>query len=67
MNGAKLYNNYGMAPIIDGGGLIIVINSYNGGLTISATSCREIITDMKLFMNFMQESYDELVALTTKK
>lgn len=43
--GSRMLANIGMAPIFDGIGLILVIFSYNGQLTISATSCRGIIPD----------------------
>lgn len=43
--GARVKHSVGTAPILDGMGLIIVVFSYAGRLSIGLTSCREIIPD----------------------
>jgi len=60
MNGAEMKGLMATAPVIDGVGLIIVAMSYNGSLTISFTSCREIMPDPEFFAECLQQSFDEL-------
>jgi hypothetical protein len=50
----------GMTPIYDGVGLLITIFSYAGTLTISATSCPEIMPDVDRFVGYVEESLAEL-------
>ena len=59
-NGAKMLRNMGMAPILDGLGLLIVIQSYNGTLSISSTSCKEIMPDIEVFTEYLRESLAEI-------
>lgn len=58
--GAKLVAQFGMGPIFDGMGLIFPVLSYDGALTISVTSCREMMPDPEFFAECLQASYDEL-------
>ena len=58
--GAKLVAQYGMGPIFDGMGLIFPVLSYDGALTISVTSCREMMPDPEFFAQCLQDSYEEL-------
>jgi hypothetical protein len=60
MGGAKLLNHYGTAPLVDGAGLLMVVFSYAGNITISATSCRELMPDLDRFIENIYESADEL-------
>lgn len=62
MNGHKLENVMGMAPVVDGMGLIITILSYNGNLTISPTSDANTMPDINLFTRYLRESANELEA-----
>jgi WS/DGAT/MGAT family acyltransferase len=43
--GARLASQFGMAPIMDGLGLIVVVLSYAGSLSISLTSCYRVVPD----------------------
>lgn len=43
--GARVTRQFGMAPIIDGLGLILVALSYAGRLSLSITSCYRVIPD----------------------
>jgi WS/DGAT/MGAT family acyltransferase len=67
MGGARLLAYFGTAPIFDGMGLILVALSYAGNLTISATSCREIMPDIDVFVHHLKESLDELHAAVVKR
>lgn len=60
MGGAKLLNHYGTAPLVDGAGLLMVVFSYAGNITISATSCRELMPDLDRFIENIYESAEEL-------
>lgn len=56
----KLISIMGMAPIIDGMGLIITVLSYNGFITISPTSCPKSMPDIDVFTTYLRESANEL-------
>lgn len=60
MAGAKLVHHAAMAPLLDGLGLLLVIFSYAGKISLGAISCREIMPDLDKLMAYMQESLDEL-------
>ncbi|MFK7934644.1 MAG: wax ester/triacylglycerol synthase family O-acyltransferase [Saprospiraceae bacterium] len=62
MNGHKLDNVMGMAPVVDGMGLIITILSYNGNLTVSPTSDHNTMPDINKFTRYLRESANELEA-----
>ncbi len=67
LNGHKLQSVMGMAPIIDGMGLIITIFSYNGQVTISPTSDAKTMPDIDIFTRYIRESANELEAAALKK
>ena len=60
--GHKLLAVLGMAPIIDGMGLMIAALSYNGVLSMSVTSCPKLMPDLDLFAKYLRESANELEA-----
>lgn len=62
LGGHKLIAMMGMAPIIDGMGLIITILSYNGLVTISPTSDANSMPDIDRFARYLRESANELEA-----
>ncbi len=61
MNGAKILHSYAMAPLANGMGLFIATPSYNGQISFSVTSTREILPDIELFMQCLRDSLDELL------
>jgi len=67
MTGARLVTQYGLGPILDGMGIIHPIFSYCGEITISFTSCREMIPDPAFYAECIQESFDEMLAATKGK
>lgn len=67
LDGHKLYTIMGMAPIIDGMGLIIAIFSYNGKVTVSSTSDAKTMPDLNTFSRYLRESANELEALILAK
>ncbi len=64
--GGELVGTLGMAPIIDGLGLIIVVTSYDEFLTISLTSCPDIVPDMEYFETCLNDSFRELQTAAMK-
>jgi WS/DGAT/MGAT family acyltransferase len=60
LNGAKLVHHYGTAPVLDGLGLLMVVFSYAGHISISATSTPEVIPDMDVFLQCLLDSRDDL-------
>ncbi len=60
LQGHKLLTVMGMAPIIDGMGLIITILSYDGHITISPTSDIKSMPDIDLFTRYLLESANYL-------
>jgi diacylglycerol O-acyltransferase len=61
MNGAKMLHTYGMAPLADGMGLFIATPSYNGEMTFSIISAREILPDIEFFRECIDASFEELL------
>lgn len=62
LNGQKLHSIMGMAPIIDGMGLIITVLSYNGNITISPTSDIKSMPDLDIFSDYILEEANALEA-----
>jgi WS/DGAT/MGAT family acyltransferase len=59
---SKMVACYGLGPIFDGVGLIHPVLSYDGGITISFTSCPEMLPDPARYEDCLRESFEELVA-----
>lgn len=66
LQGHKLYTIMGMAPIIDGMGLIITVLSYNGMITLSPTSDIRSMPELDKFTVYLRESANELEAEVLK-
>ena len=62
MAGHKLLASMGMAPLVDGMGLLITVLSYNGVLSISPTSSPAVMPDLDAFTRYLRESANELEA-----
>jgi len=58
--GSRMTACYGLGPIFDGVGLIHPVLSYDGGITISFTSCPEMLPDPGRYEECLQEAFDEL-------
>lgn len=67
INGHKVFTTLAMGPLIDGLGLIIIILSYNGTLTISSTSDAKTMPDVDVFSRYIRESANELEAIILKE
>jgi hypothetical protein len=69
MNGALQVGHFGMAPLSDGMGLFIAATSYNGKVSFSVTSTREVLPDIQFFITCIQKSVAEMkrAAMPKKK
>ena len=57
LGGARLFNIYGMAPVIDGLGLLIVVTSYMERLNISVTASRNLLPNPDPLLGGMRSAY----------
>lgn len=60
MHGAKLVNIVGTAPLFDGIGLVLIVVSYNGKITISVTSCPSMAEAPVNFENYLLKAVDSI-------
>lgn len=60
LGGARMINVFGMAPVIDGLGAIIVVVSYDDHLTISINASRQLLPDIDDFLKGLLNSFEEL-------
>lgn len=58
--GARIHSAFGMAPILDGLGLILVVLSYNGSLSIGINSCEQIVPDPDTMAECIERAFNEL-------
>jgi len=58
--GARIHSAFGMAPILDGLGLILVIFSYHGRISIGISSCQQIVPDPDCMVDCISRSLDDL-------
>jgi len=58
--GARVHSAFGMAPILDGLGLILVVVSYHGRISIGISSCQQIVPDPDSMAECFANSLDEL-------
>ncbi len=58
--GARIHSAFGMAPILDGLGLILVVLSYNGRISIGINSCEEIVPDPDTMAECIESAFIEL-------
>ena len=65
--GAEVTDIFGMAPIGAGMGLFIATPSYNGKMTFSITTTRQIMPDTPFFMDCLRRALDELKKAAKRK
>lgn len=63
--GSQLIANYGLGPIAHGVGLFQPVLSYNGQVTVSAVSCREIMPDPAFYCECLDNAFEALRAATS--
>ena len=67
MAGAKLQMFTPVSIVIDGVGLNLTGLSYNGTLWVCFVSCRRMLPDPSVFVQCLNQSFDELVAVAAGK
>ena len=67
MAGAKLQMFTPVSIVIDGFGLNLTGLSYNGTLWVCFVSCRKMLPDPSVFVQCLNQSFDELVAAAVGK
>ncbi len=60
LNKFKLQRMYGLGAAMDGLGLMIIIFSYAGTISLSVTGDTNALTDMEFFTSCLREAYNEL-------
>jgi diacylglycerol O-acyltransferase / wax synthase len=63
--GAKVLSYAGFGPVAEGIGIFHTITGMDFEVTISVTSCRELLPDLSFYMECLRESFAELQAATT--
>ena len=58
--GSRMVTNFGLGPIVHGLGLFQPVLSYNGQITVSAISCREMMPDPAFYCDCLDESFEDL-------
>jgi len=58
--GARICSAFGMAPILDGLGLSLVVLSYNGSISIGINSCEQIVPDPDTMAECIDRAFIEL-------
>jgi len=58
--GARVEQQFGMAPIMDGLGLIIVVLSYAGRISLGLTSCYSVVPDPAHLGELLERALEEL-------
>jgi WS/DGAT/MGAT family acyltransferase len=56
LSGARVHGHLGMAPVFDGMGLILVIFSFDGRLSIGISACAEVLPDVVELEEMLTES-----------
>ena len=64
--GARIHSAFGMAPILDGLGLILVVLSYHGRISIGVSSCQQIVPDPDNMADCFSRSLEELELVISK-
>jgi WS/DGAT/MGAT family acyltransferase len=58
--GARVHSAFGMAPVLDGLGLILVVLSYQGRLSIGINSCEQIVPDPEHMADCFSHALEDL-------
>ncbi len=58
--GSKMVANFGLGPITHGIGLFQPVIGYNGQITVSAISCREMMPDPGVYCDYLTETFEDL-------
>jgi diacylglycerol O-acyltransferase / wax synthase len=59
--GAEMLTTFGVAPIVDGMGLMNAVSSFTDQVSISVTADRDMMPDPAFYSECLQRSFDELL------
>lgn len=62
--GSRMVANFGLGPIAHGVGLFQPVIGYNGQITVSAISCRQMMPDPGVYCDFLSETFEDLKIAT---
>ena len=62
--GAELKHFYPISALVDGQGLNITVQSYNGSLDFGFIADRKLVPDVWRLTDLLQKSFDELLAVS---
>ncbi|MGI9249236.1 MAG: WS/DGAT domain-containing protein, partial [Woeseiaceae bacterium] len=65
--GSRMVANFGLGPVTHGIGLFQPVIGYNGQITVSAISCREMMPDPGVYCDYLTETFEELKKAASKK
>ncbi len=58
--GSRMVANFGLGPVVHGVGLFQPVMGYNGQITISANSCRDMMPDPAFYCDCLTEAFEDL-------
>jgi WS/DGAT/MGAT family acyltransferase len=58
--GSRMVANFGLGPVTHGIGLFQPVIGYNGQVTVSAISCREMMPDPGVYCDYLTETFEDL-------
>ena len=58
--GSRMVASFGLGPVVHGIGLFQPVISYNGQITVSAISCREMMPDPGFYCDCLTETFEDL-------
>ncbi len=64
--GSRMVASYGLGPITHGLGLFQPVIGYNGQITVSAISCREMMPDPAFYCDCLSEAFEDLRKATKR-
>ncbi len=58
--GSQMVASFGLGPVVHGIGLFQPVIGYNGQITVSAISCREMMPDPEFYCDCLTEAFEDL-------
>ena len=58
--GSRMVANFGLGPVAHGVGLFQPVIGYNGQITISVNSCRDMMPDPAFYCDCLNETFEDL-------
>lgn len=65
--GAQAVKMFGSPPLMDGGGLLHCVGSYNGEFIFCFTACRDMLPDPDFYRDCLMEAAQEVIAAADRR